>query len=210
MESTASTLVLRRLSSGIWTLIRTTIFLEWQLSRRSHSCWLQKTHYEKEKTEFLMQNLRHFSQPPDVRDRLTKGMQDIHLYFPSPLPSTLLNIGSPDPSEGSRCSRTGGLWKRFQCTWQHSWAFLISIFFLLILRYTDGSWAPMAHACNPSYSGGRDQEDCGLKPAWANSLWDPISKNPSQKGLAKWLKVKALSSNPSTEKKKKRYTNGYI
>jgi hypothetical protein len=21
----------------------------------------------------------------------------------------------------------------------------------------------MAHSCNPSYSGGRDQEDCGLK-----------------------------------------------
>jgi hypothetical protein len=28
---------------------------------------------------------------------------------------------------------------------------------------------PVAHACNPSYSGGRDQEDRGLNPAWANS-----------------------------------------
>jgi hypothetical protein len=27
------------------------------------------------------------------------------------------------------------------------------------------NWAPVAHACNPSYSGGRDQEDQGLKPA---------------------------------------------
>jgi hypothetical protein len=26
-----------------------------------------------------------------------------------------------------------------------------------------------AHACNPSYLGGRDQENLGLKPAWANS-----------------------------------------
>jgi hypothetical protein len=34
---------------------------------------------------------------------------------------------------------------------------------------------------NPSYSGGRDQEDCGSKPAQANSSQDPISKNPSQK-----------------------------
>jgi hypothetical protein len=25
-------------------------------------------------------------------------------------------------------------------------------------------------ACNPSYSGGRDQEDQGSKPGWANSL----------------------------------------
>jgi hypothetical protein len=35
------------------------------------------------------------------------------------------------------------------------------------------SQAPVAHTCNPSYSGG-DQEDHGSKPAWANSLRDPI------------------------------------
>jgi hypothetical protein len=39
----------------------------------------------------------------------------------------------------------------------------------------------MAHAYNPSYSGGRDQEDLGLKPTQANSLWDPISKIASTK-----------------------------
>jgi ribosomal protein S21 len=34
-----------------------------------------------------------------------------------------------------------------------------------------------------------------------------LEKNPSQKkGLAEWLKAKALSSNPSTEKKKKAST----
>jgi hypothetical protein len=43
------------------------------------------------------------------------------------------------------------------------------------------SQAPVAHTCNPSYSGGRDQEDGGLKPVWTNSLRDPILKNPSQK-----------------------------
>jgi hypothetical protein len=37
-------------------------------------------------------------------------------------------------------------------------------------------WVPMAYGYNPSYSGGRDQEDHGLKPAWANSLQDPVSK----------------------------------
>jgi hypothetical protein len=26
----------------------------------------------------------------------------------------------------------------------------------------------LAHAYNPNYSGGRDQEDCSLRPAWAN------------------------------------------
>jgi hypothetical protein len=38
-----------------------------------------------------------------------------------------------------------------------------------------------AHTYNPSYSGGRDQEDQGLKPAQANSSRDPMLKNPSQK-----------------------------
>jgi hypothetical protein len=32
-----------------------------------------------------------------------------------------------------------------------------------------GGRAPMAHTFNLSYSGGRDQEDHSLKPAWANS-----------------------------------------
>jgi hypothetical protein len=31
-------------------------------------------------------------------------------------------------------------------------------------------------ACNPSYSGGRDQEDHGSKLAQENSFQDPISK----------------------------------
>jgi hypothetical protein len=34
----------------------------------------------------------------------------------------------------------------------------------------------VAHTCNPSYSGGRDQEDRSLKPAQANSSQDPIFK----------------------------------
>jgi hypothetical protein len=46
--------------------------------------------------------------------------------------------------------------------------------------------APVARACNPSYSGGRDQENHGLKLAWANS------SRPLQKiGLVEWFKVKA-------------------
>jgi hypothetical protein len=32
------------------------------------------------------------------------------------------------------------------------------------------SQALVAHVYNPSYSGGRDQEDGCSKPAWANSL----------------------------------------
>jgi hypothetical protein len=70
------------------------------------------------------------------------------------------------------------------------------------IRDLERGWAPRAHACNPSYSGDRDQEDSSLKPDWANSLQDPISKNLITKiGL---VKVKALRSSPSTTQKKKK------
>jgi hypothetical protein len=39
--------------------------------------------------------------------------------------------------------------------------------------------APVAHTCNPSYSGGRDQDDYSSKPAQANISRDPISKIPN-------------------------------
>jgi hypothetical protein len=61
----------------------------------------------------------------------------------------------------------------------------------------------VAHSCNPSYSGGRHQEDPGLKPACANSSQDPILKKPithTKKG--RWLTLYVLSSNPRTGKKK--------
>jgi hypothetical protein len=49
------------------------------------------------------------------------------------------------------------------------------------LKNSSLSQVPVAHACNPSNSGGRDEEDCGLKPTWANSLRDPVSKNTQPK-----------------------------
>jgi hypothetical protein len=48
----------------------------------------------------------------------------------------------------------------------------------------------VVHACNPSYSGGRDQEN--------------LKKIQHKKGLVEWFKVQALNSNPSTEKKEKK------
>jgi hypothetical protein len=61
----------------------------------------------------------------------------------------------------------------------------------------------VAHSYNPSYSGGRDQEDHHSKPTRANSSQDPISKKTfTRKGLVKCLKVKVLSSNPKKETKK--------
>jgi hypothetical protein len=48
----------------------------------------------------------------------------------------------------------------------------------------------VAHSYNPSYLGGRDQEDCSSKPAWVNSTGDPILKKPiTEVGLVDWLKV---------------------
>jgi hypothetical protein len=42
-------------------------------------------------------------------------------------------------------------------------------------------WALMVDACNLSYSGGRNQEDRGLKSAQVNSSLDPIMKIPITK-----------------------------
>jgi hypothetical protein len=67
----------------------------------------------------------------------------------------------------------------------------------------------VAHTYHPSYSGGRDKEDHGSKPAWANRSQDPISKIPSTKKAGRVAQVvkhlsskhEDLSSNPSTTKK---------
>jgi hypothetical protein len=61
----------------------------------------------------------------------------------------------------------------------------------------------VAQAYNPSYEEGRDQEAHGSKPAQANTSLRPYPEKPFTKiGLVEWLRVKALSSSPSTSKKK--------
>jgi hypothetical protein len=79
------------------------------------------------------------------------------------------------------------------------------------IRRFSTSWELVAHACNPSYSGGRDHEDQGSKPALANSSRDLILKVPNtKKGLVAQAvdclpsKCEALSTNSSTAKKKKK------
>jgi hypothetical protein len=53
----------------------------------------------------------------------------------------------------------------------------------------------VAHACNISYSEGRDQEDHGSKPAQAHNSTRPCLEKPIIKiGLVEGFKVKALSS----------------
>jgi hypothetical protein len=57
------------------------------------------------------------------------------------------------------------------------------------LQESNRSLIPVAHACNPIYSGGRGQEDCGSKPAPANSSRGPMWKMANTKqGWWEWLK----------------------
>jgi hypothetical protein len=49
--------------------------------------------------------------------------------------------------------------------------------YLLLLKLIPLQPGAVAHACNSSYSGGRDWEDGGSRPAWAKSSRDPISIN---------------------------------
>jgi hypothetical protein len=52
------------------------------------------------------------------------------------------------------------------------------------------SWVPVAHARNPSYSGGTDQEDCGSKPQ-RKIVGKTLSQKKTlhEEGLMEWLKV---------------------
>jgi hypothetical protein len=71
-------------------------------------------------------------------------------------------------------------------------------------KNSDLGWVPVAHICNPSYSGGRDQEDGGLKPALANSSQDPVSKYLSQKradGVAWRCRTRVQIPVPQEKKK---------
>jgi hypothetical protein len=47
----------------------------------------------------------------------------------------------------------------------------------------------VAHAYNPSYSGGRDEEDCGLIPAQVKFTRPYLEKIHHKKELVEWLKV---------------------
>jgi hypothetical protein len=62
---------------------------------------------------------------------------------------------------------------------------------------------PVTHACNPSYSGSRNQEDHSSKPAQTNSSRDPISKKPSKKRAGRMAQDIGSEFNPSMQKKKK-------
>jgi hypothetical protein len=59
----------------------------------------------------------------------------------------------------------------------------------IIIKKWIACWVLVAHACNPTYSGGRDQEDCDSKPAQAKVRETLSQKSFHKKGLVEWLKV---------------------
>jgi hypothetical protein len=58
----------------------------------------------------------------------------------------------------------------------------------------------VAQACNPSYSGSRDQEDLGLKPAQANIVRSYLKKTHHTKRAGEM----AQGVGPELKKKKKK------
>jgi hypothetical protein len=72
-----------------------------------------------------------------------------------------------------------------------------------------GSQATMAHACNPSYSGDRDQ-DCGSKPAQTNSSLRPYFKKKkkiTEKGWWSSSRCRPWVQTPVPKKKKNTLSN---
>jgi hypothetical protein len=60
-----------------------------------------------------------------------------------------------------------------------------------------------AQACNPSYSGGRDQDDHGSNPAGANSSQDPTLKKPNTKRAGRVAKGEGPRAQAPVSQKKK-------
>jgi hypothetical protein len=69
------------------------------------------------------------------------------------------------------------------------------------------SWAPETHTCSPSYSGGRDQDDCGSKPAPGQIVLKQTHHKKRAGGVAQVVTYLPLSSNPSAAKRKKQFVS---
>jgi hypothetical protein len=94
--------------------------------------------------------------------------------------------------------------------------FLLSFFFpslekicSIFIRWTR-KLGTGAHACNPSYSEGRDQENHDPKPARTNSSWDPILKKKITKkgcwsgsGCRPWVQIQVCKKKKKDEHENK-------
>jgi hypothetical protein len=73
----------------------------------------------------------------------------------------------------------------------------------MLIKNLCTSQVSVAHACNPSYSGGSNQEDWGSKPAQANSLRNPNVKIPDTKRTGGVAQDVGPEFKPQYRKKKK-------
>jgi hypothetical protein len=96
-------------------------------------------------------------------------------------------------------------------TLRHSWQLSLktapvrsSSYMCMSGKKAVSSQVPVVHTYNPSYSGGRDQEDCGSKPAHANSSWDHILKIPITKRASGVIQSEDPKFKPYGKKKKKK------
>jgi hypothetical protein len=88
------------------------------------------------------------------------------------------------------------------------------------IRERKKDWEQVAHTYNPSYSGGRDQEAHGSKPAWEIVQELLSRKYPTQKRASRVAQVmerlpskcKTLNSSPCTTQKgeKKKTTTEHM
>jgi hypothetical protein len=74
---------------------------------------------------------------------------------------------------------------------------------LLGLKIEKKSQALVAHTCNPSYSGGSDQQDGGSNSAQANNLQDPSLKKPFTQRTGGVAQSEDPEFKPQDHKKKK-------
>jgi hypothetical protein len=95
------------------------------------------------------------------------------------------------------------LWAIWNC---HQDSLILTISYGPTLSH---SWVRVAHACNPSYSGGRDQEDRGLKPAWGNRPYLE-KKSFTKEGWWSDSRCRPWVQAPVLQKEKKAHTSGHL
>jgi hypothetical protein len=95
--------------------------------------------------------------------------------FTIPSKNKIIAIGLTHEAKKKNTMKTTKLWRRKLLKTQENGktSQVHRCAELILWKY---HWVPVAHACNPSYLGGWDQEDHGSRPSRANSSWDPISK----------------------------------
>jgi hypothetical protein len=77
---------------------------------------------------------------------------------------------------------------------------------MLHIRKIYDTQVPVAHACNPSYSGGRDQEDPSSKSAWTKKFARPYLEKPFTKiGLGEGPEFKPQYCIKKKKKERKIY-----